>query len=90
MSNILALTTSDNPNDPVTEFDDWWEFDVKEKGYKTCEYIARIAATSDMLSDKENEEEIDRAIKEIAERNLISAETGGAVSYVILFDDDTE
>lgn len=59
-----ALTTVDNPYDPFSDFDQWFLFDIV-KGYNSCSYLARIARTSDQLSDKENEEEIDRAIDEI-------------------------
>ena len=34
-------------------------------GYNSSAYLARIAFTSDQLSDKENEKEIERAIDEI-------------------------
>lgn len=58
------LTTIDNPYDPFEQFTLWYSFDVL-KGYNTCEYLARIARTSDQLSDAENESEINRAIDEI-------------------------
>ncbi len=44
------LTTSDNPYNPFTQWDEWNVFDM-EKGYNTCSYLARIAAVSDELSD---------------------------------------
>ena len=58
------LTTFDNPFDPFDQFDSWINFDM-EKGYNSCAYLARIAFTSDSLSDAENEQEIERAIDEI-------------------------
>ena len=61
---LCRLTTIDNPYDPFDEFDNWFLFDV-EKGYNTCDYIARIAKTSDLFTDKENNDEIERAIDEI-------------------------
>lgn len=64
------LTTTDNPFDPFTEFDSWFQYD-EEKGYHTCSYLARIAKTSSELSDKDNEEEIDRAIDRIVELNVL-------------------
>lgn len=58
------LTTFDNPYDPFEQFTQWLLFD-KEKGYNTCEYLARIAQTSDEMSEKEESEEIERAIDQI-------------------------
>lgn len=60
----FALTTVNNPYDPFTQFVSWFLFDT-EKGYNSCAYLARIARTSDQLSDDENNEEIGRAIDEI-------------------------
>lgn len=59
-----ALTTIDNPYDPFEEFDLWYMYD-QEKGYGSCSYLARIAKTSDSLSDEENLVEVERAIDEI-------------------------
>ena len=64
MSNEFALTTIDNPYNPFDDFTFWLLFD-KEKGYNTCEYLARIAQLSSDLSEKEMEEEIERAMDEI-------------------------
>ena len=58
------LTTVDNPYDPFDQFDEWFNYDM-DLGYNSSAYLARIAFTSDQLSDKENEREIERAIDEI-------------------------
>lgn len=60
----VYLTTKDNPYDPETEFALWYLFD-KQNNYDSCEYLARIARTSEQLSDEENEAEIENAIDEI-------------------------
>ena len=61
---LCALTTRDNPYDPFEQFVPWFMYDV-EKGYNSCGYLARIANTSDLLSDEENDIEVERAIDEI-------------------------
>ena len=67
----VAITTIDNPYDPIDQFDSWLLFD-KQNGYNTCEYLARVARTSDQLSDKENDEEVERAIDEIIKYDFMN------------------
>lgn len=62
--NECMLTTHDNPYDPFEQFTSWLMFDI-EKGYYSCAYLARIAKTSEQMTQKENNEEIERAIDEI-------------------------
>ena len=65
------LTTFDNPYDPFEQFDDWLLYD-SDKGYNSCAYLARIANTSDALSEVENEMEIERAIDEIIKYDFLN------------------
>lgn len=58
------LSTIDNPFDPFDDFTSWFSFD-SEKGYYSCSYLARIAHLSDDMTQKEEDEEIERAIDEI-------------------------
>lgn len=67
----VALTTEDNPYDPIDEFDQWYAFD-EGKGYNTCSYLARIAKSSDELSEEEQLTAIEQAIDEIVDLNLLS------------------
>ena len=60
----VAITTNDNPFNPFEQFTSWFLFD-EEKGYHTCAYLGRITRTSSQLTDKENDEEVERAIDEI-------------------------
>lgn len=60
----IALTTIDNPYDPIEQFQEWNRFDL-DKGYGTCSYLDRVSFCSDSLTDEENEKELERAIKEI-------------------------
>lgn len=65
------LTTIDNPYDPFDNFKAWFLFDV-QKGYNCCSYLARIAKTSDEMTEYENDEEIERAIDEIIEHDFMN------------------
>ena len=67
----VMLTTIDNPFDPFENFNSWFLFDV-EKGYNSCAYLARIAQTSDQFTEKENNEEIEKAIDEIIEHDFMN------------------
>lgn len=67
----VYLTTFDNPYDPHTNFDEWYMFDT-DHGYNSCSYLARIAKTSDALSDEENEREIERAIDDIIKYDFMN------------------
>lgn len=60
------LTTVDNPYDPFTHFDEWYQYDVLN-GYNSCGLLARISRTSPLLSDVENSEEISNAIDVIVD-----------------------
>lgn len=59
-----ALSTFDNPYDPFEQFTLWEMFDI-EKGYHCNSYLARITKTFDGMTQKEESEEIERAIDEI-------------------------
>ena len=64
MNGECALTTIDNPYDPFEQFESWFLFDT-EKGYNSCSYLARIAQTTDDMTEIEKNIEIERAIDEI-------------------------
>lgn len=65
---MVMLTTIDNPFNPITQFDDWYEYD-ESKGYCTSGYVARIAKTSDDLSKNDQDLAIQAAIDEIISMN---------------------
>ena len=71
MTKVCMLTTFDNPFDPFEQFTSWFLFDT-EKGYNTCGKLARIAKSSDSFTDKENSEEIERAIDEIIQYDFMN------------------
>ena len=65
------LTTIDNPFDPFEQFTSWMLFD-KEKGYDSSERLMRIANISDDMTQKEVDEEIERAIDEIIKFDFLN------------------
>ena len=72
MAKESMLTTHDNPYDPFEEFIPWLMYD-KEKGYDTCERLARIVQprlSSDM-TQREIDVITDCAIDEMIEHDPI-------------------
>ena len=60
------ITTIDNPFNPFDDFDSWFMFDV-EKGYYTNSKLARLIEVDDSMTEKEELEEIERAIDRLIE-----------------------
>ena len=67
----VMLTTFDNPYDPFDDFVKWFLFDV-EKGYYTCNLLARIARSSEEFSVIEDKEETERAIDAIINYDFLN------------------
>jgi hypothetical protein len=66
----VMLSTSDNPYNPFTDYDDWFSFDQR-KGYHTPSFLARVVVTSDELSETDQELAISEAIDEIVNENVL-------------------
>lgn len=64
MEKEFMLTTYDNPYDPFTQFEDWYNYDT-QNGYFTCSYLGRISHTSPELPDSDNSIEIENAMNDI-------------------------
>ena len=64
------LTTTDNPFNPFTHWNDWKSYD-EDHGYYSSQYLARIAKTSYDLSDSDNVRAVNQAIDEILELNIL-------------------
>ena len=64
----VALTTTDNPYDPFTQFDEWYAYDVVH-GYNSCSLLSRFAKTSIDLSSEETNSKIENAIDRIVNLN---------------------
>ena len=71
MTKDCMLTTIDNPFNPFEQFTSWFLFDI-EHGYNTCSRLARIAKFSDAFTQKEIDEENERAIDEIIENDFLN------------------
>ena len=65
------LTTIDNPFNPFEDYSSWLMFD-KEKGYDSAERLMRIANIFDDVTQKEVNEEIERAIDEIIKYDFMN------------------
>lgn len=69
METEYMLTLIDNPFDYFTDFINWRMFDIeysqKNNTPLCCEYLARVADLSDDMTQRERDEEIERAIDEI-------------------------
>lgn len=61
---ICYLTTEDNPWSPYTNMDEWFARDIM-LGHSCCDILARVAKTSDSLTEEENNQIIEEAIDEI-------------------------
>ena len=61
METIFMLSTIDNPYNPFDDFLSWRMFDISE-GYFSCERLDRLTIFSDDMTQKEINEETERAI----------------------------
>ena len=68
MQNVM-LSTIDNPFNPFTQWDEWKRYDEDHKHF-TCAYLARIAKTSDDLSEADYDQAVTDAIDEIVKFNI--------------------
>lgn len=69
MSRQVAITTIDNPYDPITDFENWYAYD-EEKGYHSSSLVARLTYTSDEISEADQEVAFENAIDEIVKYNV--------------------
>lgn len=65
---VHMLTTIDNPYNPFTHYDEWFQFD-ESSGYFTTQYLARLTLSSPDLSDADESIAIENAIDEIVSLN---------------------
>lgn len=67
---LHMLTTIDNPWSPVTHWDEWFAWDAAA-GYHTPSLLARVAITSDELSEPDQDVALELAIDEIVKENVL-------------------
>lgn len=83
MGKMVRVTTTDNPFNPFTEWDEWYFYDLS-KGYSTCERLDRLSNTSSKLSDELNNEELEQAIDQMVEMGAVGKD-GTIVDYVKVY-----
>ena len=66
MKERIHITTIDNPFNPFKDFASWYDFDM-EKGYCSCQRVARLANITDDMSEIEMEKETERATRRLVE-----------------------
>ena len=72
MVNQIAITTEDNPFDPITEFQSWLSYDI-QMGYYTCERLGSLVHNlPDSLSVDENNYFVEQAIDELIKQGCTS------------------
>lgn len=69
MEEQFMLTTFDNPFNPFVDFSSWYMFDC-EKDHNTSSRLARITNIDSEMTQKEIEEERNRAMNLIVEYDL--------------------
>lgn len=63
------LSTSDNPWNPWTHFNEWNTYDM-QAGHHTLAYLARIIVSSDELSQADQDLDYEIALEEILRLNI--------------------
>lgn len=75
-----AISTIDNPFNPFDSFTEWYAYD-ESHGYHSTALLARVARSSDELSEAQQEEAIEEAVDLICEMNDIGL-------YIKVSEDD--
>ena len=69
MDKQCMLTTLDNPYNPFVDFSSWYMFDCEQE-HNTSSRLARIVNIDSEMTQKERDEEIDRAMDFIVTYDL--------------------
>ena len=57
----IKITTFDNPFSPFTQFDEWYQYDMRQ-GYDTLGTLARMTMSSHQLSEADQKRIIETAM----------------------------
>lgn len=86
------LTTVDNPFNPFTQFDEWFDWDARS-GYNTPSVLARLVFSSNDMSAADQQLAIQVAIDEIVRENVTGVyrkvTSDGKPTTASAFDSDT-
>lgn len=66
---VHMLTTTDNPFNPFTQFDEWNAYDTKE-GWHTLSYLGRVVKSSHELSESDQHKAFEQGIQEILNEDV--------------------
>ena len=80
---IYMITTSDNPWNPFTQYDEWSAYD-RQCGYKTERILAALTPDAPELSAAQNQYDINAAMDEMCNYQL----TGSDAKYIKVTIDD--
>ncbi|WP_288887054.1 hypothetical protein [uncultured Eubacterium sp.] len=83
MKERVHITTIDNPFNPFEDFASWYDFDM-EKGYCSCQRVARLANITDDMSEVEKDVETERATRRLVEIDPLDIYQ----LYIIKVEDD--
>lgn len=83
MKERIHITTIDNPFNPFEDFASWYDFDM-EKGYCSCQRVARLANITDDMSEVEKDVETERATRRLVEIDPLDIYQ----LYIIKVEDD--
>lgn len=64
------VTTTDNPFNPFTDWDEWFAFDERA-GYHTTAFVARVMMSSHELSEADQALAYELAVDEIVKFNVL-------------------
>lgn len=76
----VAVTTEDNPYDPLDDFENWYGYDMLN-GYNTCSRLSRITDTADSLSDELNLAEIERGVDFMVKNDFVISRDGKILRF---------